>query len=195
VGVSGPGPWALIRPEVVAALHRWREVIAAAAVAGGGLWLMGLGGWVLTPVGVGLIALALALAVLALRRLRFWHGVAAPGVVEVVEGQISYFGPEAGGFVALPDLVELRLVVLHGRAHWRLKQGDGQALLIPVAAAGAAQLFDAFASLPGLDSQALVAALDGDAGAAAGRALIAAGGDASVIGPVIWRRAPRLALT
>ena len=195
MGASGPGPWALIRPEVGAALRRWREVIAAGGVAVAGLWLMRLGGWVLTPVGVGLLALALGLVVLALRRLRFWHGVAAPGVVEVVEGQISYFGPDAGGFVALPDLVELRLVVLNGRAHWRLKQGDGQALLIPAAAAGAGLLFDAFASLPGMDSQALVAALEGGPGAAAGRALVAAADDASVIGPVIWRRASRLALT
>ena len=185
----------MIRPQVRDWLHRWREVIAAAAVAGGGLWLMGLGGWVLTPVGLGLIALAFGLVVLALRRLRFWHGVAAPGVVEVVEGQISYFGPDAGGFIALPDLVELRLVVLHGRRHWRLKQADGQALLIPAAAAGAGLLFDAFASLPGMDSQALVAALEGGPGAAAGRALATAGHDASVIGPVIWRRASRLALT
>lgn len=195
MGASGPGPWALIRPEVGVALRRWREVIAAGGVAVAGLWLMWLGGWVLTPLGVGLMALAFGLVVLALRRLRFWHGVAAPGVVEVVEGQISYFGPEAGGFVALPEVIELRLVVVHGRMHWRLKQGDGQALLIPVAAAGAAQLFDAFASLPGLDSQALVAALDGGAAAARGRALAAGGHDASVIGPVIWRRAPRLALT
>ncbi|MDP3961234.1 MAG: hypothetical protein Q8Q26_14450 [Pseudorhodobacter sp.] len=195
MGASGPGPWALIRPEVGAALRRWREVIAAVAVGAVGLWLMRLGGWVLTPAGVGLLALAFGLAVLALRRLRFWHGVAAPGVVEVVEGQISYFGPESGGFVALPEVIELRLVVLHGRRNWRLKQGDGQALLIPVAAAGAAQLFDAFASLPGLDSQALVAALDGGAAAARGRALAAGGHDASVIGPVIWRRAPRPALT
>jgi len=184
-----------IRPEVAAALRRGREVIAAAAVALAGLWLLTLGGWVLTPVGVGLIALAFGLAVLALRRLRFWRGVAAPGVVEVVEGQISYFGPAAGGFVALPDVIELRLVVMHGRRHWRLKQGDGQALLIPVAATGAAQLFDAFASLPGLDSQALVAALERGAAAAGGRSPVAARHDASVIGPVIWRRAPRLALT
>lgn len=185
----------MIRPEVGAAVRRWREVIAAGGVAVAGLWLMRLGGWVLTPVGVGLLALAFGLGVLALRRLRFWHGVNAPGVVEVVEGQISYFGPEAGGFVALPEVIELRLVVVHGCRHWRLKQGDGQALLIPVAAAGAAQLFDAFASLPGLDSQALVAALDGDAGAARGRALATAGHAASVIGPVIWRRTAHPALT
>jgi hypothetical protein len=45
-----------------------------------------------------------------------------------------------------------------------LKQSDGQALLIPVSAAGADRLFDAFASLPGMDSQALVTAAGGRAG-------------------------------
>ena len=41
-----------------------------------------------------------------------------------------------------------------------MKQADGQALLIPVDATGADKLFDAFASLPGMNTLALVAALD-----------------------------------
>ncbi|EEW25187.1 hypothetical protein [Rhodobacter ferrooxidans] len=187
---------ALFRPEVLALLRRWREVIAAALVAAGGLWLMRLGGWLLIPLGAALVGLALGLGLLAWRRMRFWQGVDAPGVVEVDEAQISYFGPEAGGFVALPDLVELRLVRLQGRQFWRLKQADGQALLIPVAAAGAALLFDAFAELPGMDSQALVAALaPGAAGAVSGARGLAMVSDTASIGPVIWRRAARAALT
>ena len=59
-----------------------------------------------------------------------------PGVVEVDEGQVGYLGPTFGGYVALPDLVELRLIAIRGQRLWRLKQADGQALLIPVAAAG-----------------------------------------------------------
>ena len=53
------------------------------------------------------------------------------------------------------------MIRLRGNRLWRLKQADGQALLIPVAAAGADRLFDAFATLPGMDTQALVAALEG----------------------------------
>ncbi|EKD59716.1 MAG: hypothetical protein ACD_54C01179G0003, partial [uncultured bacterium] len=41
----------------------------------------------------------------------------------------------------------------------RLKQRDGQAILIPVDATGAERLFDAFASLPGMKTSDLVAAL------------------------------------
>ena len=59
----------------------------------------------------------------------------------------------------LPELIELRLVTLRGRRVWRLKQADGQALLVPVDAAGAEGLFDAFAILPGMDTAALVAAI------------------------------------
>ncbi len=149
-----------IRPEVRAALWRLREVFAAAAFAAAGAWFMVLGGLVLTPLGIGIIVLAAGLGLLAWRRLRFAQSGEAPGVVEMDEGQISYFGPGSGGAVALRELVELRLMTQQGRRIWRLKQQDGQVLLIPVEAMGAERLFDAFASLPGMDSGALVAAVD-----------------------------------
>ncbi|MGL6211938.1 MAG: hypothetical protein ACRC14_19100, partial [Paracoccaceae bacterium] len=120
-------------------------------------------GYVLPPIGAVAGVLGLGWATLAWRRLRFDQGLAAPGVVELVEGQIGYLGPGAGGFVSLTEMTELRLLALRGRRVWRLKQADGQALLIPVEAAGAERLFDAFASLPGLTSADLLAALDGDA--------------------------------
>lgn len=150
----------MIRPEALATLTRWREVMVAAVLAGLGLWLILLGGLVLIPAGAALIALAAELALNAWRRLRFAQSGEAPGVVEVDEGQIGYLGPGIGGFVALPDLVEIKLITLRGRRLWRLKQADGQTVLIPVEATGAERLFDAFASLPGLDSAALVAALE-----------------------------------
>jgi hypothetical protein len=149
----------MIRPEVIAVLHRWREVIAAALTGLAGLWLASRGGYVLVPAGAIIALLAAVWAVTARRRMQFHTDIAAPGVVEVVEGQVSYMGPVVGGAVALPDLVDLRLVTLRGRRLWRLRQADGQAILIPVDAAGAEALFDAFVSLPGMDSAALVAAL------------------------------------
>jgi hypothetical protein len=152
----------LIREEVLTSARRWREVIAAAIVGLAGVWLMLLGGFLLFPLGVLAAGIAAAWAVQAVRRLRFVQDVDAPGMVEVDEGQVGYLGPTFGGYVALPDLVELRVIVIHGKRLWRLKQSDGQALLIPVAAAGGERLFDAFAALPGMDTQALaVAAGDG----------------------------------
>ncbi|WP_347312163.1 hypothetical protein [Defluviimonas sp. SAOS-178_SWC] len=149
-----------LRPEVAAWLARWSEVIAAAAVMAAGMWLVRLGGWLLVTLGAAIVILALAWVMIALRRLRFLRGVAAPGVVEVDEGQIGYFGPSFGGFVALADLSEVRLAELYGKRHWRLKTTAGEVLMVPVDAAGAEKLYDAFAALPGIDMARLTAALD-----------------------------------
>ncbi len=152
----------LLRPEALATLARWREVLVAAIVALTALWLFRLGGYILAPLGVVLGLAALGWGVIALRRMRFARAVAAPGLVEVDEGQIGYFGAGLGigGYVALRDLTEIRLLSLRGALYWRLKQTDGQAILIPVAAAGAGALYDAFATLPGIDMGRLTAALD-----------------------------------
>ena len=149
-----------LRPKALAHLQRWQEVAAAALLAALGLWALVLRGYFFVPLGLVLVALALGWAVIALRRLRFQRPVTAPGLVEVDEGQVGYLGPAFGGYVALRDLAEVRLVRIHGHPHWRLKQADGQALLIPHQAAGAAALFDAFASLPGADMAAFAGALD-----------------------------------
>jgi len=181
-----------IRPEARATLWRLREMLAAAAVALAGLWLILLGGLFLLLVGGLVIGLAGGLALLGLRRLRFAQEGMAPGVVEVDEGQISYLGPAFGGSISTPELVELRLLTAAGRRMWRLKQADGQALLIPVEAVGAERLFDAFSALPGLDTQALVEALDAR-NAASGTAAtqLARVPDSRVI----WRRTARVVLT
>lgn len=152
-----------IRPELLQSAHRWREVIAGAAVATLGLWTAWQGGYLLPPLGLALTTLGTAWALTAFRRLRFQQDGEAPGIVRVTEAQIAYFGPRVGGFVGLPDLAEIRLLTLRGRRIWKLKQGDGQLLHIPVESDGAEALFDAFATLPGIDMAALVAALGTDA--------------------------------
>jgi hypothetical protein len=167
----------MIRPELRDWLWQRSEVFAALVPSALGLWLMWLGGWVLLPLGGLLVVLGAALGLSALRRLRFAQGVLAPGMVEVVEGQVGYLGPAFGGYVALPDLTELRLVTIHRRRLWRLKQADGQALLVPVDAVGAERLFDAFASLPGMDTALLVAVLGAPPPTSANESR------------VIWRRA------
>lgn len=172
-----------IRPDLQASLFRFREVITAAALSGAGAWIATRGGWLLTPLGLALAALGTGWAVLTLRRLRFQQDGEAPGVVRVTEAQIAYFGPRVGGFVGLPDLAEIRLLALRGRRIWKLKQGDGQVLHIPVEADGAEALFDAFSALPGIDMAALVAALGSDAPASASTVIALAEVDR-----LIWAR-------
>jgi len=149
----------LIRPELLAAAHRGREGIAALVLTGFGVWVASYGGYVLLPLGGAIVVLGVSWAVLSFRRLRFQQDGEAPGIVRVTEAQIAYMGPRVGGFIGLPDLAEIRLLTLRGRRIWKLKQGDGQLLHIPVEAQGAETLFDAFATLPGIDTAALVAAL------------------------------------
>jgi hypothetical protein len=149
-----------LRPALRQSLSRNREVLAGGAVALLGGWIAAQGGWLMLPAGGAMVVLGTLWAWTALRRLRFQRAAGAPGMVEIDEGQIGYLGPAFGGYVALPDLVEIRLLAVRGRRLWRLRQADGQALLVPVDAVGADRLFDAFASLPGLDAAALVAALD-----------------------------------
>lgn len=143
----------MIRPEVRALAWRWREALV-------GLALMSLGAWMLTqPAALikglgGLVALAgLALAVNGARRARFMPRgpVPGPGVVRVVEGQIAWFAPGdaiGGGFIALDEIAQISLAA-DGR-RWVVMGPGGQHLAIPIDAAGAEALFDAFATLPGL---------------------------------------------
>jgi hypothetical protein len=169
----------MIRPEAAATLNRLREVLAGALMVGIGGWLLLKPGYVLPLVGMGLAALGAGLAIVGLRRLWFRADGHGPGVVQVIEGQVGYFGPAdgtaRGGFVALDDLIALSLTA--DGAHWRLTSSDGVVLVIPRAARGAEDLLDAFVRLPGVDPAALVRAAS--AGPAAGDRRL-------------WQRGPRL---
>ena len=177
-----------IRPEITETALRYREALGAGVVVLAGLWLMALGGYVLVPLGAIVAAIGAILTLTAFRRARFAQTVAAPGVVELDERQVSYLAPELGGFISLDELVEIRLLSMRGRRMWRLKQSDGQALLIPVDAEGAQKLFDVFTSLPRMDTAELVLALHPPAPQKANLTLAAET-------RVIWRKqsGPRLA--
>lgn len=147
------------RPEARAALWRWREVIAGAVCLLLGLWLVWGPGFLLAIPGYAGIAGGIVLGWLGIQRGRFRTADGGAGAVQVDEGQVTYFGPLTGGSV---DLRELDSLILEGSlfpAHWRLTQGGHPPLLIPVNAAGADALFDAFATLPGLKTERMLATL------------------------------------
>lgn len=147
-----------IRPEARAALWRLREVLAGAALGALGGWLA-LGYGLTVWLGYAALGVALALILVGIQRARFRTGGGGAGVVAIDEGQIGYFGPLTGGVLSLADLDRLTLDPSGSPAHWVLEAGSVPALHIPVTAEGAEVLFDAFASLPGLRTERMLAEL------------------------------------
>lgn len=150
----------MIRPELRAWATRQSESIVATAILLAGIWLVLRGGWFFVAIGALVLLVGVSLLIGAIRRLPFRRGINAPGVVEVEEGAIRYYGAAVlGGEIALRDLVEIRLLRLKGQGHWRLRSISGEALLVPVDAAGADALAHAFTALPDLDMGTVSAAL------------------------------------
>ncbi|MGR3376106.1 hypothetical protein [Salipiger abyssi] len=147
----------LVRPEVRAALSQWREALYGAGVLALGLyWAFFTGGGLLHWVGYVVAAAGALLLVAGLQRGRFRMGGGGPGIVQVIEGRISYFGPLTGGAADLDTLTALTLD-RHGKpAHWLLHRPDEPPLAIPLNAEGADALFDAFATLPGLPTERML---------------------------------------
>jgi hypothetical protein len=149
-----------LRPEAKAQLLRWRETIAGLAAAALGLWLSLTAYGALFGIGVVLLTGGIALAAAGVQRARFRLGSEGPGVVQVVEGRVTYFGPWGGGGASLDRLAWLELVPVRGAAGaWVLIEEEGERLEIPVDARGADRLFDVFAALPGLDTRRMLADL------------------------------------
>ncbi len=150
-----------IRPEVQAALWRWREVLAGALLVVLGLWgILGPGGLV-ALVGILAVCVGLGLCVIGAQRTRFRGDTGGVGSVDVDEGQVIYFGPMTGGAVALRDMTELALLRTGVTAHWRLTAGK-ETVYIPINADGTDALFDAFATLPGLRTERMLGVLNQD---------------------------------
>lgn len=144
------------RPEAKAAVWRWREAFAGVLLTLFGFWLVSGPGFLLAVPGYGAIGGGAVLTWLGVQRGRFRGPDGGTGAVQVDEGQISYFGPLTGGTVALREMDRLTLEGNMFPAHWRLSQQGQPPLLIPVNAAGADALFDAFAALPGLRTEKML---------------------------------------
>ncbi|GGB22126.1 hypothetical protein [Allosediminivita pacifica] len=154
----------LIRPEAAKVLNRWREaLIGAAVLCLGTYWTFLTGPGLLRWAGVAVAMGGVALAVAGIQRARFRGEGQGPGVVHVVEGQITYFGPLTGGVAYIESMRALSLDPRAEPPHWLLEQEGQPTLAIPVNAEGAEQLFDAFAHLPGIRTEKMLRELRGGA--------------------------------
>ncbi len=146
-----------IRPEVAAALNRWRETLAGtAAFAFGAFWMMNEPG-ARQIIGIALTIGGALLLIAGIQRARFRKGSGGAGVVQVIEGQVTYFGPTDGGAIDTGEMILLELVPNGAKAPaWRVTHRTGETLLIPIDARGADALFDVFSALPGLDTRTML---------------------------------------
>ncbi len=154
----------LIRPELLVTILRWRE-----ALIGLGVVALGLYG-LLTTFGtlfyLSLLAIPAGIALIweGVRRARFPGGGQGPGVVEIDERQITYFGPGGGAAVSINALVRVEVVTRAaapvGSDHvWVFHSTEAAPLVIPGDAVGADGLFDALTALPGVDYSQVTAAM------------------------------------
>ncbi|EPX79746.1 hypothetical protein [Salipiger mucosus] len=154
----------MIRPAARAAIMRWHEALAGGAVLVLGLyWGFFTGGGLLHWIGYAVALIGAVLVVAGIQRGRFRRGGGGAGIVQVTEGRIAYFGPLDGGTA---DVAELQALVLDPTArppHWLLHREDAPPLAIPLDAEGADALFDAFATLPGLRTERMLAEMRGGA--------------------------------
>ncbi|MGB7317542.1 MAG: hypothetical protein WBC85_06195 [Planktotalea sp.] len=145
-----------VRAEARAALWRWREVIFGSFLGFTAL-LWGLGSFgFLRVLAAVIFGIAVLIVLAGLQRSRFRAGGGGQGVVQVIEGQITYYGPLSGGAVAIAELTVLSIDGRSKPAHWLLVSEQGTTLEIPVTAEGADALFDAFNGLAGLRTEHLL---------------------------------------
>lgn len=148
-----------VRPEAMAFLIRWREALIGGVLIATGLYSALNGISLQRWTGYLLIVIGALLLWEGIRRARFPAPGGGPGVVDVDERQITYFGPLGGGAVSIDDLVKVQvrttdLGPLVADLHWDFFVGSGESLTIPGDAENVELLFDALAVLPGADYEA-----------------------------------------
>jgi hypothetical protein len=154
-----------IRPPVTAHFTKWREAYFAGFVMalGGWAFLRGQSNLNLILQGLGLIISLAGIIFLrtAIQRIRFRKSQKAPGMVDVTEREISYFGPMHGKTISLESLSKIELRESEAYASiWVLHHIEGDPMIVPTTAKGSDRLFDAFISLSNVKMDTLVSAIN-----------------------------------
>ena len=153
----------LIRPEAAAFLKKWREAIFGGVVLMFNIQLAATSFGLLRGLAFAGILIGAALFIEGVRRARLPDLSGGPGVVDVEERQITYFGPHGGGALSIDDLAQVMvrttdLGPLASDFFWEFTNTAGDSLSIPGDAENASALFDVLTVLPGADYEAVIKA-------------------------------------
>ena len=133
--------------------------VITSIAACGTLWAVTESG-VLAAVGTSLAIVGALITFAGIQRTRFRVGHGGPGVVQVDERQVTYYGPLDGGSVSIDGLVRVDLDPgARPHAVWVLTDAHGMVLNIPTQAENAEALFDVFAALDGIKTENMLAQL------------------------------------
>ncbi|MBD3676823.1 MAG: hypothetical protein HUJ27_00285 [Rhodobacteraceae bacterium] len=147
----------MIRPELMQSIRRCREALIGALIAGLGIFWAVASYGILQIVGMSLTIVGALVVFAGIQRMRFRTGGDGPGIVQVVEGQITYFGPLDGGSVSVDAIERIELEPKSVPSpEWILIEANTPPLHIPINASGSEVLFDVFARLEGLDTQRML---------------------------------------
>ena len=138
-------------------LWRWRETIIGFAMSMLGIsWaLNGLG--FVAIVGTSIAVAGALLTFAGIQRARFRVGKDGAGIVQVDEGQVTYFGPIEGGSVVISELTRVELDPANApSSEWVLHEPNAAPLRIPTDAKNAEALFDVLAGLDGLETEKML---------------------------------------
>ncbi len=154
-----------IRPGIRTHFYKWSEayLVALVLIIGIRIFIRGLEieSIVYEAIGVATAILGLVLLRGTIQRIRFRRNQEAPGMVDVTEREISYFGPMHGKTVSLESLIKIELRESEAYASvWVLHNSEGDPMIVPTSAKGSDRLFDAFTSLSGVKMDALVKAVN-----------------------------------
>ncbi len=152
-----------IRPEIRQAIWRFRDALIGIAVLLLGLyWAVNSFG-IIAILGMIMIVAGALLILAGIQRARFRGGLGGAGVVQVDEGQVTYFGPYYGGSVVIENIVKVELdATIRFAPVWVIFDQDAGPIRVPTNAEGAEALFDVFASLEGIETERMLAELQKD---------------------------------
>jgi len=152
-----------IRQELRYAIWRYRDALIGIAVLLLGVYWVVNGFGFISILGMSVAVVGALLALAGIQRGRFRSGLGGAGVVQVDEGEVTYFGPFYGGSVVIENIVKVELDPTNRLAPvWVLYDRVAGRIRVPTNAEGAEALFDVFANLDGIETERMLAELQKD---------------------------------